>query len=86
VIKLRTTIKEHAAGSRGTLSQLLVDHTTETPVEVRVELGNPDTMKRSLRWELAKTMPKNPVSLRDLTLDEEWTITSDQEQFITHDS
>ena len=86
VTKLRATLKEHAAGSRGTLSQLLVDHTTETPVEVRAELGNPDTVKRSLRRERAKTMPKNPASLRDLTLDEEWTITSDQEQFLIHDS
>ena len=31
--KLRATLEEHAAGSRGTPSQLLVDHTTETPVE-----------------------------------------------------
>ena len=63
-----------------------MDHTTETPVEVRAELGNPDTVKRSLRRERAKTMPKNPASLRDLTLDEEWTMTSDQEQFLIHDS
>ena len=49
-------------------------------------LGNPDTVKRSLRRERVKTMPKNPASLRGLTLDEEWTITSDQEQFLIHDS
>ena len=69
VTKLRATPKQHTAGSIGTLSQLLVDHTTEGPVEARAELGNPDTVKRSLRRELAKTMPKNLASLRDPTLD-----------------
>jgi len=58
----------------------------ETHVEVRAELGNSDTVKCSLRRERAKTMPKNPASLRDLTLDEEWTITGDQEQFLIQDS
>jgi len=31
-------------------------------------------------------MPKNPASLCDITFDEEWTISSDQEQFLIHDS
>ena len=86
VIKLRATPKEHATGARGTLSQLLEDHTTEIPVEMRAEFCNPDTVNRSLRRDCAKTMPKNPASLCDLTLDEEWTITSDHERFLIHDS
>ena len=53
VTKLLATLKEHVAGSRGTLSQLRMDHTTEKPVEVRAELGNPDTVERSLRRERA---------------------------------
>jgi len=81
VTKLRTAQR---TCPRGTLTQLLVDHTTETPVEVRVELSNSNTVKRFLRRECAKTMPKNPASL--LTLDEEWTIISDQEQFLIHES
>ena len=38
VTKLGATLNEHAPDSRGTLSQPLVEHTTETHVEVRAEL------------------------------------------------
>ena len=64
----------------------MVDHTAETPVDIPVELGNPDSVKRSLRWERAKYMPKNPAALRDLTLDDEWTTTGNGDQFLIYDS
>ena len=34
-IKVRTTLKDQVCTSRGTLSQLLADHTASVPVEVR---------------------------------------------------
>ena len=61
VAKLRYSLKERAAGSRGILTRLMSDHTTDVPVDVRAALGNPDTVKRSLRRERAKHMPKNPA-------------------------
>ena len=40
IIKLlHASLKEHAAGSRGTVTQLISDHTTETPVNIRTDLG-----------------------------------------------
>ena len=86
VAKLRASLKEHAGGSHGTLSQLLLDHTADTPVDICAELGNPDSVKRSLRRECAKHMPKNPAAFRDLTLDDKWTTTGDGDQFLIYDS
>ena len=59
-------MRERAGSSRGTLTQLLTDITSDTPIEVRAELGNPETIKRSLRREHAKHLPKNPNSVGDL--------------------
>jgi len=47
ITKLRASLKEHAAGSRGTVTQLIVDYTTDTPVNIRADLGKPETIKRS---------------------------------------
>ncbi|XP_041369007.1 uncharacterized protein LOC121383200 [Gigantopelta aegis] len=86
VAKLRSAMKERAGTSRGTLTQLLVDSISDTPVDVRAELGKPDHIKRALRRERAKHMPKNPTSLRDLMLDDEWTTSSDGDRFLIYDN
>jgi len=86
ITKLRASLKEHAAGSRGTVTQLIADHTTDTPVNIRADLGKPETIKRSLRRERSKHMPKNPASLRELTLDGEWTTTVDGDSFLVYDN
>ena len=86
VAKLGASLKERAAGSRGTLTQLMPDHTTDVPVDVHAALGNPDTVKRSLRRERAKHMPKNPASLSELMLDGEWTTTVDGDPFVIYDN
>ena len=57
--KIRTTLKEHAGTSRGTLTQLLVDYTTDVQVKVRAALFKPDSIKRSVRRQRAKHLPKN---------------------------
>ena len=64
----------------------MLDHTADTPVDIRAELGNPDSIKHSLRWECAKHMPKNSAALRDLTLDDEWSTTGDGDQFLIYGS
>ena len=84
--KLRTTMRERAGSSHGTLTQLLTDITSDTPIGVRAELGNPETIKRSLRREHAKHLPKNPNSVGGLVLEDEWTKTSDGDQFMIYDN
>ena len=86
VTKLRASLKERAAGSCGTLTQLMSDQTTDTPVDTLAGLGNPETVKCSLRRERAKHMPKNPTSLSELTLDGEWTTTVDGDPFLIYDN
>ena len=84
--KLRTTMRERVGSSRGTLTQLLTDITSDAPIEVRAELGNPETIKQSLRRERAKNLPKNPNSVGDLVLEDEWTKTSDGDQFMIYNN
>ena len=86
ITKLPASLKEHAAGSRGTVAQLIADHTTDTHVNIRADLGKLETIKRSLRRERSKHMPKNPASLRELTLDGEWTTTVDGDSFLVYDN
>jgi len=86
VAKLKATLKEQASVSRGTPGQLIADHTTEIPVGVRADLGNPDVIKRTIRRERAKHLPKKPASLRELTLEGEWTTTVDGDQFLIYDN
>ena len=70
---LRTTMRKSAGSSRGTL----------TP---RAGLGNPETSKRSLDQERAKHLPKNPNSVRDLVLEDEWTKTSNGDHLLVYDN
>ena len=51
-------------------------------IEVRAELGNPETIKRSR----AKNLPKNPSSVGDLILVDEWTNTRDGDKRLIYDN
>jgi len=85
VTKPRTSLKEHAAGSRGTMKQLISDHTTDKPVNIRTDLGKPETIKRSLPTGMYLTHPNNAASLSKPTLDGEWT-TVDGDPFLVYDN
>ena len=47
---------------------------------------DPETIKRSLDQERAKLLPKNPNSVRDLVLEDEWTKTSNGDHFLVYDN
>ena len=64
---------QHAGASRGTLNQVLVDYTTDVQVTERTAMFNPDSIKRSVRRQRAKHLPKNPESLLDIVVKEYWT-------------
>jgi hypothetical protein len=70
-IKVRTTLKDQASTSRGTPAQLLADHTASVPVEVRVVIGQRESVKRTVRREKAKSFPADPRSLSDLEIPQE---------------
>ena len=72
--KVRATLKDKASISRGTPAQLLADHTASVPVEVRVAIGQRDSVKRPVRREKAKAFPANPRSHSDLEFPHEWTL------------
>ena len=72
--KLRTTMLERAGSTHETLTQLITGITSNTPIGVWAELGNPETIKRSL--------VNNSNSVGDLVLLNEWTKISEENQFL----
>ena len=73
--RLKSTMKNISGTSRGTPTQILVDTTATATTEIRAALGNPESVKRTLRRERAKYLPLNPQSLQDLVIENQWTTT-----------
>ena len=86
--KIIASIKESAGTRRATPAQLYADHTQYATAHIRAEIGHQDAVKRTIRREKAKHLPKSPVSLSDLEVTGEWTTTGgvDKEDFLIHDS
>ena len=86
--KIRQTMKDHVTVNRGRPGQILADTLQTCTVEVRAAVGNMDSVKRSIRRQKKGSMPKEPASLRDLVLPEEWTTTGNpyNHPFLFYDS
>lgn len=86
--KIIASMKESAGTGRAKPAQLFADHTRDATTDVRAEIGNQDVVKRTIRREKAKHLPKSPVSLFDLEVTGEWTTTGgvEPEDFLIHDS
>ena len=86
--KIIASMKESAGTRRATPAQLYAYHTQYATAHIRAEIGHQDAVKRTIRREKAKHLPKSPVSLSDLEVTGEWTTTGgvDKEDFLIHDS
>ena len=84
--KIIASMKESAGTRRATPAQLYADHTQYATAHIRAEIGHQDAVKRTIRREKAKHLPKSPVSLSDLEVTGEWTTTGgvDKEDFLIH--
>jgi len=67
-IKVRVTLKDQVSSSRGTLAQLLSNHTATVPIEVRAAIGQRESVKRTVRREKAKSFPADaaPIIFKQL--------------------
>jgi len=88
VTKLRATMKAQAKQSTSRPHQILTQSLVQTTDDVRANVGNLETCKRDLRRQRRGCLPKDPTSLRDLVIPEEWksTGTANLRTFLVHDS
>lgn len=88
VTKLRTTMKAVAKRSRSRPNQILTQALLEASEEVRANIGNIHTCKRDLARQRRGCLPKDPATLQELVIPEEWTTTGgvDPRPFLIHDS
>ena len=86
--KIIASMKKSAGTRRAKPAQLYADHTQYATAHIRAEIGHQDAVKRTIRREKAKHLPKSPVSLSDLEVTGKWTTTGgvDKEDFLIHDS
>lgn len=86
--KLKTAVKTAATDTRGRPGQILTDMLSQQPVEVRYAAGQTETLKRNIRRVRNGTLPKDPASLRDLSIEGVWRTTGepDNNDFLIHDS
>ena len=73
-MNIRATLKQQAATSRGTTTQLVVESTTDGLVQVHAALGNQDLLKHTLRRQQAKHLLVNPATMCELVIDGDWVI------------
>ena len=91
VTKQRTTMKAQAKQSTSPKSrphQILTQYMLQTNDDLRANVGNLETCKRDLRRQRRGCLPKDPTSLRDLAIPEEWKTTGEANPrpFLVHDS
>ena len=86
--KIRQTMKGNVSANRGRPGQVIADTLQTCAVEVRAAIGKLDSVKRTIRRQKKGSMPKDPASLRELVLPEEWTTTGDpfNQPFLISDS
>ena len=86
VAKGKAAMKEKAKVSREKPGQILATQLTNLPENIRAELGNPESLKRNIRNTQRGTRPKEPATLSELQIQEEWAPTSGEHPFLVYDN
>ncbi|CAM1319229.1 Uncharacterised protein g7146 [Pycnogonum litorale] len=86
--KMRENLRQRAIGNRSNTSQILADAIEQLTEGGRVAMGNTNSVKRNILRQLQANRPKEPASLQELRVENEWTTTGVQDQlpFLIHDS
>lgn len=81
-------MKDAVANGRAKPHQIIADTFTSKPVEVRAVLGHTDTLKRTLRRHKRGHRPKQPASLQELDISDEWKTTGGEnaQPFLIYDN
>ena len=86
--KCKASMKQRAKESFDKPSQILAHAMGDVAVDVRVELGKNDSVKRTLRNQRLRLMPDVPETIRELVIEGEWAQTAgpDPQPFLLHDN
>jgi hypothetical protein len=81
-------MKSIAYQSRGNTSQVLADSLEKMSEEGRLAMGNYDSIKRQIQRSRQTGRPKDPNSLEELIIPEEWTTTGEESKkpFLIYDN
>ena len=80
VAKLRTTMKAQVKQSTVRPSQLLSQTPLQVTDDVRADIGNINTCERDLQCQRRGCLPKDPATLSQLIITDEWMLKEKQRQ------
>ena len=88
VTKVRSEMKEVAKTAKSRPMQILSQALLNSTEEVRARIGNLETIRRDIRKQKRGALPKDPSTLSDFILEEEWATTGGEnpQPFLIHDS
>ena len=84
--KLKASLKEKGTSSRDRPAQILATKLSAVNDEVRAECGRVESIKMSIRRCQRGTLPKEPKTITEFKLEDEWTKTAGSQRFLIHDS
>ena len=88
VTKVRSEMKEVAKTAKSRPMQILSQALLNSTEEVRARIGNLETIRRDIRKQKRGALPKDPATLSDFIVEEEWATTGGEnpQPFLIHDS
>ena len=86
--KMWENLRQRAISNRGNNSQILADAIEQLTEDGRVAMGNMNSVERNILRQRKANQPKEPASVQELPIENEWTTTGGQDQlpFLIHDS
>ena len=87
-VKAKVEMCYRIQASRARPAQVLATAMLTSTAEARIEMGNAETIKRTLRRQKRAILPADPLTLEDLKLDGKWTMTGglNPQTFLINDS
>ena len=86
--KMRENLRQRLIGNRGNTSQILAECMEQLTDGGRMAMGRTKSLKRNIQRQKQATRPKEPASLQELRIENEWTTTGGEEErpFLIQDS
>ena len=88
VTKMRMKMSDQAKTATSRPKQILASALSTVENDVRAAAGRQDTIKRTIRRHQRGKLPKDPPTLKELKIEDEWTQTAgpSPKNFLIHDS
>ena len=77
---MRENLRQRLIGNRGNTSQILAECMEQLTDGGRMAMGRTNSLKRNIQRQKQATRPKEPASLQELRIENEWTTTGGEEE------